>query len=163
MKKNRILTGLGIAGVASMALGACSRADQGSNGTTTVVATDSAAVAPAPADIRTTDGTTLTRFKATANAGEKVFLVCKSCHSVEAGQNRVGPTLYAIVGRAAGSVPGYDYSRANRTSGTVWTPEKLFQYLENPQRVVPGTKMTYTGIKDAQQRADVVAYLGTLK
>ncbi|MGL4314890.1 MAG: c-type cytochrome, partial [Sphingomonas sp.] len=58
-------------------------------------------------------------------------------------------------------IAGYTYSAANKNSGITWTPEKLFQYLEAPQRVVPGTKMTYPGLKDAQKRADVIAYLKT--
>jgi cytochrome c len=75
----------------------------------------------------------------------------------------VGPSLHAIQGRHSGEIPGYSYSAANKGSGIVWTDEKLFQYLENPQRVIPGTKMTYTGVKDPQQRANVIAYLNTLK
>lgn len=161
MTEHRILIACSLA-VALTLVGACSKKIDGGIGTT-VVATDGADVAPTPADVKTTDGSTLASFRATASAGEKVFVACQSCHAIEAAQNRVGPTLHAIVGRAAGLVPGYDYSRANRTSGIVWTPEKLFQYLENPQRVVPGTKMTYTGVKAAQQRADVVTYLETLK
>jgi cytochrome c len=64
-----------------------------------------------------------------------------------------------VVGRAAGTVAGYTYSAANKNSGITWTPEKLFQYLEKPQRVVPGTKMAFPGIPDPQKRADVIAYL----
>ena len=71
----------------------------------------------------------------------------------------VGPSLHAIQGRKSGSVPGYSYSTANKNSGITWTNEKLFQYLETPQRIIPGTKMTYTGLKDPQKRADVIAYL----
>lgn len=97
----------------------------------------------------------------TGNAaeGEKVFIQCKTCHVKEAGQNRVGPSLAGIVGRAAGTVEGFNYSPANKNSGITWTPEKLFQYLEKPARVVPGTKMVFAGIPDAQKRADLIAYL----
>ncbi len=71
----------------------------------------------------------------------------------------VGPSLAGIVGRAAGSVAGYSYSNANKNSGITWTPEKMFQYLEKPARVVPGTKMAFAGLPKAQDRADVIAYL----
>ncbi len=71
----------------------------------------------------------------------------------------VGPSLAGIVGRAAGSVAGYSYSNANKNSGITWTPEKMFQYLEKPARVVPGTKMAFAGLSKAQDRADVIAYL----
>jgi len=71
----------------------------------------------------------------------------------------VGPSLAGIVGRAAGSVAGFSYSNANKNSGITWTPEKMFQYLEKPARVVPGTKMAFAGLSKAQDRADVIAYL----
>ncbi len=122
-----------------------------------------AAVAPAKDNVDTLDGTKFASFTGTAAAGEKVFLTCKTCHAGEAGKNMVGPSLHAIQGRTSGTVPGYSYSVANKNSGIVWNNEKLFQYLENPQRVIPGTKMTYTGVKDAQQRVDLIAYLDTLK
>ncbi len=121
------------------------------------------AAAPAATDVATLSGAKYADFKGDAVAGEKVGAVCKTCHAFEVGKNMVGPSLWAIQGRTAGSVPGYTYSAANKGSGIVWNNEKLFQYLEAPQRVIPGTKMTYTGIKDPQQRADMIAYLDTLK
>jgi cytochrome c len=102
---------------------------------------------------------TLASYTGDAAAGEKAFAVCKTCHAVEAGKNMVGPSLHAIQGRKSGSIAGYSYSTANKNSGITWTNEKLFQYLEAPQRIIPGTKMTYTGLKDPQKRADVIAYL----
>ena len=122
-----------------------------------------AAAAPAKDSVDTLDGTKYASFTGNATAGEKVFLACKTCHAVEAGKNMTGPSMHAIRGRTAGTIPGYSYSVANKGSGIVWNNEKLFQYLENPQRVIPGTKMTYTGVKDPQQRADLIAYLDTLK
>lgn len=95
--------------------------------------------------------------------GEKAFVVCKTCHVVEAGKNRIGPSLYGVVGRKSGSVPGYTYSAANKAKGVVWTPQVLYVYLENPMKYIPGTKMTYAGLKDPQKRADVIAYLQTKK
>ena len=169
----RVTTSIGVAlGVAALlTLPACSKkADDDAAApaaTTTADAGNTAApaagaTAPAATDTATLDGAKLASFTGTAAAGEKVFLNCKTCHSSEAGKNMVGPSLHAIVGRHSGEVPGFSYSVANKNSGIVWTEDKLFQYLENPQRVVPGTKMTYTGVKDHQQRADLIAYLKTL-
>ncbi|MFN3472791.1 MAG: c-type cytochrome [Blastomonas sp.] len=121
--------------------------------------TPAAAEAPAADNTDTLDGTKFADMTGNAAEGEKVFIQCKTCHVKEAGQNRVGPSLAGIVGRAAGTVEGFNYSPANKNSGITWTPEKLFQYLEKPARVVPGTKMVFAGIPDAQKRADLIAYL----
>ncbi len=93
--------------------------------------------------------------------GDKIFAKCRACHVVEAGKNRVGPSLHAVVGRTAGSVAGFNYSKANKGSGVVWTEEVLFTYLEAPQKFMPGTRMAFAGLKQAQDRADVIAYLKT--
>jgi cytochrome c len=93
-------------------------------------------------------------------AGEKAFVVCRACHQI--GPNAkvaVGPVLNGIVGRKAGTYEGYTYSPANKDSGIVWTPEELDKYLESPQAVVPHTKMLFPGLKEAQKRKDVIAYL----
>ena len=117
--------------------------------------------APAADDVATLDGTTLADFTGEAAAGEKTFMQCASCHVVEPGVNRVGPSLAGIVGRPAGNIDGYNYTEANANSGITWTPEKMFQYLEDPRRVIPGTKMAFAGLKDGQDRANVIAYLQT--
>jgi cytochrome c len=86
------------------------------------------------------------------------------CHTAnKGGQNGVGPNLYGIVGRMSGTVEGYTYSKANIDSNTVWTPEVLDVYLENPKKFMPGTKMSFAGIKKIQERADLIAYLVTLQ
>lgn len=121
--------------------------------------TPAAAEAPAADNTDTLDGKKFADVTGNAAEGEKVFIQCKTCHVKEAGQNRIGPSLAGIVGRAAGSIEGFQYSPANKNSGITWTPEKLFQYLEKPARVVPGTKMVFAGIPDAQKRADLIAYL----
>lgn len=95
--------------------------------------------------------------------GAKVFVQCKTCHVTTAGVNRIGPSLHAVVGRKSGSVPKYNYSAANKNSGLVWTEAELFTYLENPRKVMPGTKMSFAGLKKPQDRADVIAYLKTQK
>lgn len=100
---------------------------------------------------------------ADATAGQAVFKQqCSICHSPVAGKNMIGPSLFGVVGRKAGSEPGYSYSAANKNSGITWTEAELETYLEAPMKVVPGTKMTYAGLKDATKRADVIAYLATL-
>ena len=82
-----------------------------------------------------------------------------SCHSTKAGVNNVGPSLHGIIGRRAGSVANFTYSSANKSSGVVWTEQELYTYLESPQKTIPGTYMTFLGVKDPQKRADVIAYL----
>lgn len=94
-----------------------------------------------------------------ATKGKRVFTQCLSCHVVQEGVNRVGPSLYGIVGREAGSVDGFKYSDANANSGIVWTEAALFAYLENPRAFVPGTIMAFPGLKKPQDRADIIAYL----
>lgn len=96
-----------------------------------------------------------------AAKGEKVFVQCKTCHVVEPGQNRVGPSLAGLIGRKAGTVEGFNYSQANKNSGKTWDEETLYTYLEAPQKAIPGTKMAFAGLKNPQDRADVIAYLKT--
>ena len=119
------------------------------------------AEAPPPDSTDTVGGATLAQFTGDAAAGEQVFVQCQTCHVTEPGVNRIGPSLAGIVGRPAGQVAGFTYTPANADSGITWTPEQLFQYLENPQRVVPGTKMAFAGIADPQARANLIAWLGT--
>lgn len=104
-------------------------------------------------------GTEYASLTGNADAGKRVFVKCRACHVVEEGQNRVGPSLYGIVGREAGSVEGFNYSEANANSGITWTEEVMFEYLENPQEYIPGTRMIFPGLPSAQDRADVIAYL----
>ena len=95
-----------------------------------------------------------------AAAGEKDFAVCRACHQI--GPNAkvaVGPVLNGVVGRKAGTYPGYNYSPANKNSGLTWDEATLAKYLENPQAVVKGTKMIFAGIHDPQKVKDVIAFL----
>ncbi|HQT79513.1 MAG TPA: cytochrome c family protein [Rhodopila sp.] len=99
-----------------------------------------------------------------AAAGKSVFQnVCSICHSVNPGQNKIGPSLFGVVGRKTGSVPGYSYSAANEKADITWTEANLDKYLEAPRAMIPGTKMTYGGLKDPEKRANLIAYLATLK
>ena len=97
-------------------------------------------------------------------AGKTVFnSVCSICHSVQPGKNMVGPSLFGIVGRKTGSVPGFHYSPANQNANLTWDQATLDKYLQSPRTVIPGTLMTYGGLKDDAKRADLIAYLATLK
>ena len=126
-------------------------------------ATETPAAAPAPAAEAAAPaaGAVLQVGGLTGDAtkGAVVFNQCKSCHAIEAGVNRVGPSLHGVVGRKAGAVEGFRYSAASKASTAVWTEETLFAYLENPRKFMPGTTMSFVGLRQPQQRADVVAYL----
>jgi cytochrome c len=96
-------------------------------------------------------------------AGEKIFKTqCSICHAVAAGENRIGPTLFGIVGRPPGSVPGFNYTADHKKLGITWDAANLDKYLTNPRAMVPDTSMVYAGLKDDAERADLVAYLETL-
>lgn len=92
-----------------------------------------------------------------AQRGEAVYTRCLACHAL--AFDRVGPRHCGLLGRRAGSVPGFDYSSAMKHSGIVWTDKSLDRFLAAPTQAVPGTSMTYAGIPDAQERADLIAYL----
>lgn len=96
---------------------------------------------------------------ADAARGEQLYARCAACHALE--YDRVGPRHCGVLGRRAGSVPGFDYSPAMKRSKLVWTKENLSRFLADPLSVVPGTTMTYAGVDDAKERADLIAYLGT--
>ena len=91
--------------------------------------------------------------------GEKVFKKCAACHSIEAGKNKVGPSLHGVVGSPAGSVEGFKYSDAMKESGIVWDEATLDSFLTKPKDVVPKTRMAFPGLKDEEDRQDVIAYL----
>jgi cytochrome c len=93
-------------------------------------------------------------------AGARVFRKCQACHAVgEGAQNKVGPELNGLFSRPAGSVPGYDYSDANRNSGIVWTEETFAAYIRDPRGYIKGTKMIFAGLKKDEEIADLTAYL----
>lgn len=93
-------------------------------------------------------------------AGEARFKVCKVCHQVgENAKNFVGPELNGVVGRKAGTVPGYNYSDANKNSGLTWDEATLAKYLHSPREVVPGNKMAFPGMSKEEDVIDLIAYL----
>ena len=95
-----------------------------------------------------------------AAAGEKVYGVCKACHQVgETAKNNVGPQLNGLFGRKAGTVEGYNYSKANKESGITWDEATFREYIKDPKAKIPGTKMIYAGLKDEQKTSDLLAFL----
>jgi len=136
-----------------------------------VLAAAGALAAPAASAAAATGATTGATTTATTSAtttngaptasvqrGEQVYSRCLACHAIEA--NRVGPQHCGLFGRRAGTAPGFDgYSKAMRDSGIVWNERTLDRFLQDPTKTVPGTAMTYDGVKDAHERADLIAYL----
>jgi cytochrome c len=96
-----------------------------------------------------------------AAAPSSVFNQCEVCHSVD-GINGTGPTLKGVVGRRSGTVPGFRYSRAMKSAGITWDEKSLDRYLADPQELVPGNVMPFSGIADSAQRAALIAYLKTI-
>ena len=89
--------------------------------------------------------------------------ICATCHTSEPNKNRIGPSLYGVIGRRAGSAPGFDYSDAMRRAQVTWSEDTLDRYLSDPKSFVPGNKMPYLGVKNAEQRKDIISYLSTLR
>lgn len=100
------------------------------------------------------------RAEGDAANGEKLFRQCKSCHTVEAGKNRVGPTLHGLFGRKAGTVESFaGYSNGLKASGIVWDAATLDPYLTDPKSVIADSRMAFGGIAKPEDRADLIAYL----
>ncbi|WP_426033669.1 c-type cytochrome [Cypionkella sp. TWP1-2-1b2] len=118
----------------------------------------------APADGAAAEGPAWDVVYAAADpaAGEKVFKKCAACHKVD-GSNGTGPHLNGIIGRARGSVEGFAYSEAMAADQTPWTTEHMELFIENPKGYVKGTKMGFAGLADIKDRANVIAYLETIK
>ena len=113
--------------------------------------------ATAPVDL----GTLLAR--ADANAGKAKMQLCASCHDFgEGGPNRIGPGLWGVVGRPVASHAGFAYSPAMKAHGGSWTYDELFEFLASPARAMPGTKMSFAGLRRPEDRAAVIKYLATL-
>jgi cytochrome c len=99
-----------------------------------------------------------------AGAGKTLFnQKCALCHSVVQGQNKIGPSLYGVVGRKAGSLDGYNYSAAMKAADRTWDDATLDPYLAAPRKDIPGVKMIFAGLPEATDRSNVIAYLDTLK
>ncbi|TYC85411.1 c-type cytochrome [Novosphingobium sp. BW1] len=99
-----------------------------------------------------------------AVTGRKVFGgSCAVCHGTTPGEKKMGPSLFGVVGRKAGSAEGFRFSRALAKDGRSWNPKRLEAFLANPRKEIPGTRMAYAGLRNAEQRKALVAYLATLK
>lgn len=143
---------LALPAAALVLLGGCSKpSDDGSSAAANTTEAPSEAAAPEPVAFASLTGN--------AAAGEAAFAQCKACHSLEEGQSTLGPTLHKVIGRPAGAIAGFSYSPALKSSGIVWSEEKIFAYLEKPQALVPGTRMSFAGFPDPQKRADVIAWI----
>jgi cytochrome c len=117
--------------------------------------------APAESEEPAVDFATLLA-SADAGAGETVFRKCSACHKLD-GTDGVGPHLNGVVGRNHAAVEGFAYSEANiALSAEVWTPEAISSFVENPKGYMPGTKMNFPGLPDAEDRANLVAYLSSV-
>ena len=92
-------------------------------------------------------------------AGSQVFHICQACHSLDPGRNLIGPSLAGVVGRKAGTAPGFDYSEAMKSANITWDAKSLDAYLADPQKVVPGNRMPFGGLKSDLDRQELVAYL----
>ena len=149
---------------AALALAACSKSSGSADAPTTESilppaaapvsdAAKKAIVATLPADYQAAD----------LENGQAKFALCKSCHTATAGgESAVGPNLYGVFGRKAGSLPGFAYSDGVKALGYAWDAEKIDRWITNPRAVVSGTKMTYAGLESPKDRVDVVAYLKVL-
>jgi len=95
--------------------------------------------------------------------GAKLFKAkCAQCHTFEKGGNaKQGPPLWKVFGRQSGTLEGFAYSEANKSSGIIWSPKHMYEYLVNPKKYIPGTKMVFAGIKKEKERADLIAYMAT--
>ena len=100
---------------------------------------------------------------ADVEAGKTAFKKCALCHTTEAGKNKIGPSLFGIVGRKSATLENFNYSEAMKKFDHTWDEGSLDEYLADPRGTVPGTKMIFPGIKDKAERDDVIAYLETLK
>ncbi len=96
-------------------------------------------------------------------AGKKAFKKCKACHTVKAGKNKTGPTLFSILGQTAGQVDGFKYSDAMANSDIVWDEETLTAFLTKPKKFLPGTKMSFAGFKKPEDIENLLAYLASLE
>jgi cytochrome c len=102
-------------------------------------------------------------FGQDANQGKIKFQECVACHSIKPGENLLGPTLFGVYGRQAGTGESFRYSNAIKKSGVTWDADSLNKYLENPQLFIVGGRMPYSGMADEEGRKNLIAYLKSLR
>ena len=125
------------------------------------VASITTVASTASAETSSETGNIMAIFASTsATEGEKVFKKCAACHSIaEGGKNKIGPALWGVLGRQAGSLPDYKYSKAMAAHGKKWSFEEMNGFLIKPKDWIKGTKMSYAGLKSAKERAAVILYM----
>lgn len=147
-------------GLAALALQGCGGSETPAPGADTSAADAPAAVEEAPAAAEEAPDVATLLAGADAKRGETLYFQCRACHTMhEGGANKVGPNLWGMFGREAGGVPGFAYSDALANSGIVWTPETVNAWLEKPAEFLPGNIMVFVGVRDPQDRANLIAYL----
>ena len=125
------------------------------------VASITTVASTASAETSSETGNIMAIFASTsATEGEKVFKKCAACHSIaEGGKNKIGPALWGVLGRQAGSLPDYKYSKAMAAHGKKWSFEEMNGFLIKPKEWIKGTKMAFAGLKNAKERAAVILYM----
>lgn len=153
-----LATGLAIVGLGQLSNGVFSQEPPAKPGFAVEVAPETAGGAAAAPDVPPDWGTVLPTADVTA--GQAVFAKCQSCHSLTA--NGTGPNLFGVVGRKPGTEAGFAYSPAMQAFGAkqpIWDYEHIYEFIKNPQAYISGTKMTFVGLKNPQDRINVIAYL----
>ena len=127
---------------------------------TTIASSDSATTVETNSGILETENI-MALFASTSSAdGKKVFKRCAACHSIsQDGGNKIGPALWGVLGREAGSFPNYKYSKAMSAYGKKWSFEEMNGFLIKPKDWIKGTKMSFAGLKNAKERAAVILYM----
>lgn len=149
--------------VLTAALAACSRPAEEPGDAPSAPSAPPAAAGPTDAEARAMLASMPAPYNAADLAnGKKQFARCRSCHTLGEGQAEMtGPNLYGLFGRKAGTHGGYNYSDALKAAGFNWDYEQLDQWIENPRADIPGAKMSFAGLKDEQDRRDLIAWLKT--
>jgi len=163
----RLATSTALIFVCAVSLSACGKGGDTDTQTSTSAANTTASTeTSAPAPVSDADKQKLLASlpapynAADLNNGQSKFAACRSCHTITpGGPNMTGPNLHGLFGRKAGSHPDFNYSEGLKTSGITWDAAQLDKWIENPRQVVPGTKMSFAGLKNPKDRADLIGYL----
>jgi len=159
----RVAVSLMALAASALVLSACGKSGGGADQPAST-SEPAAAAAPTPAQLKALVATLPAPYNGGDLAnGELKFNQCRACHTPEqGGANMVGPNLWGVFGRKAGSVAGFNYSDGLKASGVTWDAPTIDKWITDPHAMVPDTRMSFMGIKDAKDRVDVVAYLKTV-